>query len=319
MLSQACAKVPRMRTDADRALAELAAEQHGVFTRRDARKLKLTGTQIRFRIEHQWTRVHDGVFRTAGAAATWRGELLAATLAAGDRSAISHRSGAALYELPRGRGDLVELSCLRWRRSRHPGLVVHESRRLEPRDINVVDSVPVLIPERIVLDLASIWPFEDYLETVVHAARRRRLITYESMRAVFERNARRGLRGVAALRSVLNEWDPGARPTDSDMETLLLQALRAHSLPEPVLQHAVHDARGSFVARPDASYPGHRIAIEYDSKQEHSDEFQLARDARRRNALQVLGYVVLSVRHDDLARGGGMACAQIAAIMRRTA
>jgi very-short-patch-repair endonuclease len=124
---------------------------------------------------------------------------------------------------------------------------------------------------------------------------------------------------VVALRAALDTWAPDQRATDSDMETLLLQALRDHGLPEPVLQHGVRDLTGALVGRADAAYPAHRIAIEYDSIQEHTDEFQLARDARRRNALQTLGYVVLSVRRSSLVTGGGEVCAQIASIMRRTA
>jgi very-short-patch-repair endonuclease len=101
------------------------------------------------------------------------------------------------------------------------------------------------------------------------------------------------------------------------METLLVQALREHALPEPIVQHDIHDAAGRFIARADAAYPSARIVIEYDSKQEHSDEFQIARDARRRNALQAIGYSVLSARHHDLIAGGTRLCDEIAAIIRR--
>jgi very-short-patch-repair endonuclease len=154
---------------------------------------------------------------------------------------------------------------------------------------------------------------------VVQSARRRRLLTYESTREVFDRHARRGLKGVKALRIVLDRWDPDGRPTESEMETILLQTLRRNGLPEPVLQHEVRDDQDHLVARTDAAYPSALIAIEYDSKQEHSDEFQLERDARRRNALQANGYAVLSARHADLQAGGGELCEQIARIMRRTA
>jgi very-short-patch-repair endonuclease len=131
------------------------------------------------------------------------------------------------------------------------------------------------------------------------------------MRATFDRHARRGLKGVAALRVVLDRWDPASRPTESDMETMLLQTVRAHGLPEPVVQYAIGDRRV------DAAYPSARIAIEYDSKQEHSDEFQVAQDARRRNELQVTGWVVLSARHADLKRGGDALCREIQLILRR--
>jgi very-short-patch-repair endonuclease len=258
------------------------------------------------------------VFRVAGAPVTWRGELLAATLAAGAGSAISHRAAGGMCEFPGGRDDLVELSCLRWRRSRKPGLVVHERRRLDERDITTIDGIPVTTPERTILDLASCFPHENYLEYVIQAARRKRLITYESMRATFERHARRGLKGVRALRVTLDRWDPTSRPTDSDMETMLLQALREHGLPEPTLQYEVRDEGGHLLGRVDAAYPNARVAIEYDSKQEHSDEFQRARDARRNRALQARGdWKVLSARHEDLRRGGGELCDDIFIALRR--
>ena len=190
-----------------------------------------------------------------------------------------------MYGLPGGRDDVIELTCIRWKRTVRPGLVVHESRRIDSRDIQLIDGIPVTTPERTVLDLASRFPRANYLEFVIQAARRKRLLTYESTKEMFDRHARRGLKGVAALREALERWDPASRPTESEMETMLLQAVRKSGLPEPVIQHDVVDAGGRFVARCDAAYPESRIAIEYDSKQEHSDEFQVARDAKRRNRL----------------------------------
>src|SRR5262249_54082618 len=137
--------------------------------------------------------------------------------------------------------------------------------------------------------------------------------TYESMRATFERHARRGLKGVAALRVVLDAWDPDSRPSESDMETMLVQTLRGHGLPDPVLQHEIDGFRV------DAAYPDARIAIEYDSKQESPDGCQPAKDAGRRNAVQANGWVGLSARHADLRRGGDELAAQITRIMRRLA
>jgi very-short-patch-repair endonuclease len=303
-----------MQSEIDLAVARTAAACHGIVSLGDARRAGMTKGQIDRRVVRgSWVLVHEGVYRIAGAPISWRSELLAAALAAGKGAAISHRSLAALHEMPGGRRDLVELSCLRWQRTIKPGLVVHESRRLDERDLTTLDGIPVTTPERLVIDLAWCFPRERYLEYVVHAARRKRLITYESMRATFERHARRGLKGIAALRVVLEAWDPASRPTESDMETMLLHMVRDHGLPEPVLQHEIGDSRA------DAAYPHAHIAIEYDSKQEHSDEFQIASDARRRNELQANGWVVLSARHADLKCGGDDLAAQITRILRRLA
>jgi very-short-patch-repair endonuclease len=309
-----------MHSEADDAVASTAASNHGIITLADARLAGLTKGQIDRRVARgSWTVVHEGVFRVTGAPVTWRSELRAAEAAGGKGAGISHRSAGALCELPGGRDDLVELSCVRWRRTQKPGLIVHESRRLDERDLTVVDGIAVTTPERTILDLASCYPHENYLEYVVQAARRKRLITYESMRATFDRHARRGLKGVRALRATLDRWNPESRPTESDMETMLLHTLRSHGLPEPTLQFDVHDRSGHFLGRVDAAYPAARIAIEYDSKQEHSDEFQRVRDARRNSALQARGeWKVLSARHADLKSGGNELCMDIEIALRHS-
>lgn len=308
-----------MLTVADRDLFEFAAAHHSVFSLAEAAAAGLTEPQIRFRAAHFWVRRYDGVFRMAGAAPSWRGDLRAATLAAGHGAAISHRSAAAIYELPSGRHDVTELTTPRWDRSVRPGLIVHESRRLDTADIREVDGIPVTTPELLLLHLAALRPSANYIEMIIHAARRKHLITYASTRQTFDRHARRGLTGTRALRIALDRWDPSQRPTESEMETMLLQAIRSHGLREPVLQFEVHDARGAMVGRVDAAYPEAFLAIEYDSMQEHSDEFQLARDARRRNAIAAAGYLTLSARNTDLRRGGVELCEQIARIIRRSA
>ena len=307
-----------MLTAADRKLFANAASHDSVFDLADAKAAGLTDDQIRHRAAGFWERVHEGVFRVPGAAPAWRGDVRAAVLAAGDGAAASHRSAAAFDELPGGRRDLVEV-CVRWDRARRPGVVVHESRRLDPDDIRLVDGIAATTPERTILDLAFLYPSPEFLEKVIHAARRKQLVTYESTRATFDRHARRGLRGVRALRVALDRWERESRPTDSDPETLLLQILREQGLPEPIVQFEIRDERGALVARVDAAYPDARIAIEYDSKQEHSNEFQLAKDARRRNALAAVGYVTLAARWADLQQGGQTFCAHLDAALRRSA
>jgi very-short-patch-repair endonuclease len=292
-----------MFSDADRRLAEIAAVQHAVFTRADAVSAGLGRDQIDHRVAHMWHALHDGVYRMPGAPPTWKGSLLAAVRAASPPAAISHRSAGALYELPGGRRDLVELTCARWRRTKCVGLIVHERVRAYTRDITEVDGIPVVRPELVVLELAGLRPFPDYVERVVQAARRNRLITHASMLEMFSRHARRGVRGVQVLRAVLEEWDPAQRPTESEMETELFQLLIARGF-RPVPQYEIRDRNGVFVARVDAALPGQKIAIEYDSMQEHSDEFQLTRDARRRNRIVAAGWRVLSARHRDLRTGG---------------
>jgi very-short-patch-repair endonuclease len=306
-----------MLDPADRRLAEFASARDGVFTTADAREAGLSNAQIHRRSMTLWPAIHEGVFRMPGAVPTWNSELRAACLAATQPGAVSHRSAAALYGVPGGRADLIEITCRRWNRTQRPGLVVHESTRFAEEDITEVDGIRVVTAERLILELAGLKPFPNYVESVIQAARRKRLITYDSTLATFNRLARRGVRGVKPMRIALERWDPRSRATHSEMETLLIQVLRAHGLPEPVPQFQVLDEFGNFVAQTDAGLPQWKITIEYQSKQEHSDEFQVARDDRRRNQIIAAGYEPLAARYDDLRNGGHVLVDEILRTARR--
>jgi very-short-patch-repair endonuclease len=306
-------------TPEDLVLASVAAAADGIFTIDHARVCGLSERQIAHRSQYVWLRLYPGVFRLAGAPETWIGDVRAACFAGEPNAVVSHRSAAKLYGLPGGRTDLVELTCPRWRRAKGNGLVVHESTYIDPNDVQLVDDLPVMRPERVVFELAGIYRSVDFVERVLHAARRQRLITHASTVATFRRLEGRGRHGVVVFREALERWQPSTRPTESEMETLLLQTLRRAGLPEPVLQYEVFEPAGRFVARVDAALPEHRVLIEYDSKQEHSDEWALTRDASRRNQLIALGYRPLVARHRDLKNGGDDLAGAIRSCIRRPA
>ena len=317
LLSHRSGTLPTMFHPGDHELAVRASTQHGVFTFDDARAVGLSIAQCNRRSATVWVRMYEGVFVIPGVPETRETRLLAACLAATAPAAVSHRAAAATYGFPGGRAAALEITCRRWLRTRKSDLVVHESRRFDERDITVVDAIPTVTPERCVLDLAGLKPSPNYIEAVFQAARRRRLMTYDSMLGVFNRHARRGLRGVHAMRVALDRWNPDSRPTQSEMEMLLVQTLREHGLPEPIPQFDVFDDTGRCVATADAALPRWRITIEYDSMQEHLDEFQIARDARRRNRIMAAGYWPLTARVGDLRNGGNTLVDEILQVARR--
>jgi hypothetical protein len=87
----------------------------------------------------------------------------------------------------------------------------------------------------------------------------------------------------------------------------------------PVRQFEVRDESGRLVARTDLGFTQWPITIEYESKQEHSNELQRLRDDRRRNAIQAAGYWALCARNADVRNGGGVLVAEIKRITRRLA
>jgi hypothetical protein len=304
-----------MHRDVDRLLAPFADRNHGVFTSVHAREIGLSARQIKNRIETgQWRSLHDGTYRMAGSPLSWKGRLLAACWAGGFRAVASHRSAAALYEIAGGRREITELTCPRWRRARHDGLLVHETKALDARDIVTVDGIPVTSPERTIFDLGAVsGPVT--VKMAFDKAWRLGLVTYSSTEQTLVRLARPGRPGSRKLRAVLQERNPAFAPPESEMETLMLDVIRRHGLPAPVPQYVIR-ASGRFIARVDAAYPELRIAIEYQSTQEHSGVDPLVRDSARRNRLYAIGWSVVDVTNPELKSGGDTFCAALRGQLR---
>jgi hypothetical protein len=292
-----------MYTDLDRNIAAHASDHHGVFDLRVVRSMRPTKDEIYWRLRReQWLPVYQGVFRLAGVPPIWRGDLLAACLAGGPRAVASHRSAAELWGFPGRRTDLVEITCPRWRRGQEAGPVVHESKALDPADCTVVDNIPVTSPELTLLMLGAVCA-PVTVEMALDVARNRELVTYESVRAVLRRVARRGRNGAGVLRAILDERSPEVRAPESPMETKMLRLLRQLGFAAPVPQYEVwHEGR--FYGRLDAAWPDKRVGVEYESYEFHTGKVALVRTSNRRDAFEHIDWRVIGCTAEDLKNRG---------------
>ena len=297
-------------------IALFAAAHHGVFPLDEARAVGITRHQLQYACSTgEIVRVHDLVYRIAGAPVTWQATLAAACWAGGSRAVASHRSAAALDRLPAGSEVFAEITCPRWRRARHDGLIVHETRALHRMDVTVRDGIPVTTVSRTLLDLAAIISQAE-LERSLENALRRGLVSLEELDAMLRRLSRPGRTGLRSLRHLVQaRMMPGFRPTESEAESLILQSIRRHGIAEPVRQFKVYD--GSIrVGRVDLSYPDAHIAIEYDSDEFHTGRVATAEDAARRHRLVAAGWLPLVASVSDLRNGGSLFCAALSAALR---
>jgi len=303
---------------ADDRLLEFTAGHYAVFRGAHARMCGLSDRQIEGRIElGLWRRLYADVYLIAGSPLTWKGALLAACWAGGFRAAASHRSAAALWELAGGRKPVVEITCPRWRRAQHEGLVVHETKVLDGIDIAVVEGIPVTTPERTLLDLGAVC-HESVVEMALDNAENRGLVTRTSVRVTLDRLAKPGRNGAGTLRHLLESEDSHRRPPESEMETMLIQCLRRNGWPEPVPQHVIRQA-GAFVARVDAAYPQWRIAIEYQSDAHHEGQKARYRDNERRLRVIAAGWFPVEAMLPDVRSGGVKLCAALRSARDRLA
>jgi hypothetical protein len=301
-----------METSLDQCIAAIAERQHGVFTIPQTEAIGFTRDRRDRRIRSgRWLVLFDGVYRIAGVPPSWRGQLLAACWGAPDLAVASHRSAAELWDLPGRRTDLVEISCRRRRRTKAGGLVVHETKSLSVDDIETIDGIPTTSIEQTLMGLAAVVS-DTVVEMAVDRALHRNQTTIDQLRHFVRRKGKQGRNGVGVLRAIVEPLDASAGVPESAMETKLKQLLRRHGLPMPEFQYEIWH-NGTFVARVDAAYPEHRIAIEYDSYEFHLGKQAIDRDTDRRARLSAIRWNTVTFTAEAMRRNGGT---QIEALRR---
>jgi hypothetical protein len=296
---------------ADRAVADIAQRQHALVTLAELDDLGITRRQRQWRLATgRWESPYTGVYRIGGLPHSWRSDLLAACLAG--PAVASHRSAAALWDLPAARRDLVEIITPRWEREQHPSLIVHESLLLDDSDRDIVDGVPTTTVERTLFDLCRVCP-EVVVDMAIDRALGRELIDHGRLVATESRLATRGRRGAAMFHRIMDRRSDGGLTPESAPERQLARALVDQGLPEPEVQDCVLDTDGRLVARCDLAYPQWSVVIEYDSVQEHTGRAALLRDSARRNAITALGFTPVVATVDDLRNR----CVRVASVIRQ--
>jgi len=180
----------------DRAVAELAGQQHGVVARRQLLAFGLGPGAIEHRIANgRLHRVHYGVYAVGYRSLTPHGRWLAAVLAAGPGAVLSHRSAAALWGLRPAAGRRIDVTVRRRGRRDRPGIAVHVTRELRDRDRAQRVSIPVTSVARTLLDLAGVIP-ERQLSRAFEEADRADLLDLDAIEDICLRG--RGRRGLGA-------------------------------------------------------------------------------------------------------------------------
>jgi hypothetical protein len=189
----------------ERALAELARQQHGVVSRRQVISLEFGRDAIAHRIAvGRFHVVFPGAYAVGHTAIGQEGRWTAAVLASGQGAVLSHRSAACLWGL---RIEAPKPDDVTIARSTGPirGLRRHRSILL-PDELAVRDGIPVTCVARTLVDIAAgaaPWEFE----RAVREAEFLRLPQTPSLEEIYER--RRGRRGTKLVSN------PGEPPASS--------------------------------------------------------------------------------------------------------
>jgi len=288
-------------------LLALAARQHGVVSKDQARAAGVSDRQLQRRVAAgTLEQPAPRVFVVGGAPPTWHRELMVGVLSV-PGALVSHRTAAALRNLDGYWRDRVEVITEHggWRRR---DIVVHQSKDLVAADIDEVDGIPCTSLVRTLVDLPAVSHEFRAGQALDHACRRDRSILSQVRDRHLE-VARRGRNGTVALRAMLERRSPGGPPLGSGFEAKMLHLIACSGLPDPVCQFEVRD--GGFVAFLDLAWPELRIGIECDSLAHHFGEHAHQWDRTRRRRLKALGWDVYEFTYEDVTQRGLMVITEL--------
>jgi very-short-patch-repair endonuclease len=271
----------------DMLIGELAGRQYGVVSRSQMLAMGIGSGAIETRVRrHYLHRLHRGVYAVGHLARVPLAREMAAVLACGADSAVSHRSAAVVWRLlAPGEDEEIDVTVPASGARRRPGLRVHNSTRLSPQDVRRLRGLPVTAPWRTLIDLAGAAPARE-LELATQEALARRLLN--ARRLVTELDHYRGRKGLRRLKDLLESDAPRAL-TRSEAEERFLALVRAAGLPAPEVNVRIHGHEVDFFWREQG------LVVEVDGFQFHSSRAAFERDRRRDAHLQTHGLRVVRV------------------------
>jgi very-short-patch-repair endonuclease len=278
-------------------IAERAARQHGVISVLQLRELGLNHSAVSRRLAAGLLHpLHRGVYSVGIPHVSFQGRYLAAVLASGPEAALSHRGAGDLWGIRPNDAGHIEITVPRTR-VRVPGVRVHRSRMMDPRDFTSIDGIRVTSLARTLLDLSAVVKPQD-LEVAIDRAERLRIFDLGAVVEVLERA--HGRRGARALRRAIAAYEPSTQK--SELERRFKELVQRSGLSMPSFNAAVDGERATHEV--DAFWAEERLAVQLDGFEFHRTRRDRERDADSDADLELVGHRVMRLTWDDVAVHG---------------
>jgi very-short-patch-repair endonuclease len=285
-------------------LQEVARRQWGVVTRDQLAAIGLSSNGVAEWVRtRRITRLHRGVYAYGHDRLRREGYWLAAVLACGPGARLSHRSGAALWELRASGSGAIDVTVpSRAGRIRRKGIRIHRSGRLSEEEVTIKDEIPVTTVARTLLDLADVLDLQA-LRRAITEAEYRRFYDHTALLAVVETNPGRRTRKLMTAAT-----EGRMHRTRSPLEDRFLALLARHAVEEPETNVWLDGYEVDFLWRRVG------LVVELDGLAAHATRAAVLRDRERdrvlwRRGLRTMRLTseALDVEHDvlrDLAQAG---------------
>lgn len=273
--------------------------QLGLVLVAQVRAAGLTRSALRHGVASgRFDRLTRRVLRVRGTPPSERQSVLAAVLDASPQAYACGATAAWLWGVPGYRPAPAHVARPAGLTGRRSGLaVLHELAVLRDHHVTVLDGVPVVRPEVVVLQLCA----TEHPERAARALDnlwRRRLTSGRSLRRTLDELARQGRNGVRALRDLLDERGDDYVPPDSNLERRFEVVLRQAC--EPGMRRQVDCGDDRWVGRVDFRDPQLPLVVEVQSDLYHSALTDRAADAARLAALRSAGFEVVEVTEEQV-------------------
>ncbi len=239
----------------------------------------------------RWHRLHQGVYAVGHTNLSLRGHCLAAVLASGPNSLLSHYSAGWLLGLISTRPVPIHVTTP-LPRKRRGAVRIHHSRTLIDDDRALEEGIPVTSVARTALDLAAGVRFRT-LRRVVRRAEELRVFDLGDFHSILARN--QGHRGTAPLSRALAIYEP-PRFTRSELEREFAALAEQIGLPAFATNF---NAAGYEL---DVYWPELRFAVELDVYATHGGHESFEEDRRRDEELKLAGIELTHVTGHRLER-----------------
>jgi very-short-patch-repair endonuclease len=266
----------RVKTQIRRLIVDLAERQHGVAALHQLLTLGLSRDAIYRYVRDGWLHhVHQGVYAVGRRTLTPSGHRMAAVLACGPSSFLSHNAAAAHWAIRASSHPVIDVTVAGMKRASRPRIRAHYTKALHPEDTTILHSIPITSPARTLLDLAAgLKP--EHLVKAIEEAERQRIFDLLALDRAIARTPRR--RGTKKLREVLAAYREPP-DTHSHLEQRFYELIRNDpTIPDPQVNVMVAGLEVDFF------WPATRLVVELDSRSYHANprafENDRVRDAR---------------------------------------
>jgi predicted transcriptional regulator of viral defense system len=182
-------------------LYRIAEPQGGYFTSAQAARTGFSRKLLwHYQKTHKLLRAAHGIYRLSQFPSSRLEDLFVAWLRCGLRSAISHESALALYDLSDVLPAEVHVTVPRTASRRRTGIRLH-TNRLRPADVVKREGLPVTSVPRTIADVAKAGLSEDHVARAIQDAQQQGLTT---RRALLTEAKRRGGRAARLIKAHSN-------------------------------------------------------------------------------------------------------------------